>query len=182
MNLQESIQRIKQMMGVLNENNHYYDKILDLYSEFGMEGLSKDEEDYLKSGGQTEIPKRFKSEMSQEKYDDFVKGEQITNLESSDWEDIFDLQKIIDDSPNQTFVDNNFDSSGFYLDVLCSLVFPKNREIIDRLKKLNNYSSELSEIKNNEYHYVIPKHYLEHLNGIKYKKLPPESDRPEFEL
>ena len=50
------------------------------------------------------------------------------------------------------------------------------------LKNLNNYSSELSEIKNDEYYYVIPKHYLEHLNGIKYKKLPPESDRPEFEL
>ena len=103
-------------------------------------------------------------------------------MKSSDWEDIFDLQKIIDDSPNQILAENNFDGSGFYLDVLCSLVFPKDKEIIERLKNLNNYSSELSEIKNNEYYYVIPKHYLEHLNGIKYKKLPPESDRPEFEF
>ena len=182
MNLQENIQRIKSMMGLLTEDNHYYDEILDLYSEVGMEGLSKDEIDYLKSGGQTELPKRFKSEMSQEKYDNFVKGGQTTELKSSEWEDIFDLQKIIDDSPNQVLVEYNFDGSGFYLDVLCSLVFSKDKEIIERLKNLNNYSSELSEIKNNKYYYVIPKHYLEHLNGIKYKKLPPESDRPEFEL
>ena len=182
MNLQENISRIKQMMGLLIEDNHYYDKILDLYSEVGMKGLSKDEEEYLKSGGQTELPKRFKSEMSQEKYDNFVKGEQTTELKSSDWEDIFDLQKIIDDSPNQVLVENNFDGSGFYLDVLCSLVFPKDKQIIERLKNLNNYSSELSEIKNDEYYYVIPKHYLEHLNRIKYKKLPPESDKPEFEF
>ena len=117
-----------------------------------------------------------------EKYDNFVKGGQTTELKSSEWEDIFDLQKIIDDSPNQVLVEYNFDGSGFYLDVLCSLVFSKDKEIIERLKNLNNYSSELSEIKNNKYYYVIPKHYLEHLNGIKYKKLPPESDRPEFEL
>ena len=38
------------MMGLLTEDNHYYDEILDLYSEVGMEGLSKDEIDYLKSG------------------------------------------------------------------------------------------------------------------------------------
>ena len=41
MNLQENIQRIKKMMGLLTEDNHYYDEILDLYSEVGMEGLSK---------------------------------------------------------------------------------------------------------------------------------------------
>jgi hypothetical protein len=33
MNLQENIQRIRKMMGLLTEDNHYYDKILDLYSE-----------------------------------------------------------------------------------------------------------------------------------------------------
>ena len=63
-----------------------------------------------------------------------------------------------------------------------AIVARKDKEIIERLKNLNNYSSELSEIKNNKYLYVIPKHYLEHLNGIEYKNLPPESDRPEFEL
>jgi hypothetical protein len=181
-NLQENIQRIREMMGLLKEDNHYYDKILDMYSEFGMDGLTKDEQEYLKSGGQTELPKRFKSEIEQEKYDSFAKGEQSTELKSSDWEDIFDLQKIIDDSPNQVLVENNFDGTGFYLDVLCSLIFPKENEIIERLENLNNYSSELSEIKGKYYYYVIPKYYLEHLNGIKYKNLPPNSDRPEFEL
>ena len=175
----------------LNESKYvqdnYYDEILDLYSEVGMKGLSKDEEEYLKSGGKTELPKRFKSEVSQEKYDNFVKGEQATKLKSSDWEDIFDLQKIIDDSQNQVLIENNFDGIGFYLDGLCSLIFPNNEEIIERLKNLNKYSSELSEMRNNEYYYVIPKHYLEHLNGIKYKKTPPNSsipnsDIPEFDI
>ena len=184
MNLQENIDRIKSMMGLLNEDNHYYDKILDLYLEVGMEGLSKDEKEYLKSGGKTELPKKFKSEVSQEKYDNYVKGEQTTKFKSSDWEDIFNLQKIIDDSPNQVLVENNFDGAGFYLDVLCSLIFLEDKEIIEKLKNLNNYSSGLSEMKNNKYYYVIPKHYLEHLNGLKYKKLlpPPDSDIPEFEI
>ena len=138
MNLQENIQRIKKMMGLLTEDNHYYDEILDLYSEVGMEGLSKDEIDYLKSGRQTELPNRFKSQQSQEKHDEFVKGNNSTELRTSDWQDIFDLQKIIDESPTQVYVDNNFDGVGFYLDVLCSLIFPMSDEIIENLKKLLN--------------------------------------------
>ena len=182
MNLQENIQRIKEMMGLLTEDNHYYDEILDLYSEVGMEGLSKDEIDYLKSGGQTELPNRFKSQQSQEKHDEFVKGNNSTELRTSDWQDIFDLQKIIDKSPTQVYVDNNFDGVGFYLDALCSLIFPMGDEIIENLKKLNN-STGLSEIKKNQYYYVIPKSYIEHLNGVNNKKLPPpNSNRPQFEL
>ena len=178
MNLQEQTNRIKQMMGLLNEeDNEYYDKILDLFSEVGMEGLSKDEIDYLKSGGQTELPNRFKSQQSRERYDEFVKGNNSTELTTSDWQDIFDLQKIIDKSPTQVYMVNNFDGVGFYLDSLCSLIFPTDDEIIKNLKKLNHYSSEFSEIKKNQYYYAIPKHYAEHLSGIKNKKLPPNSNR-----
>ncbi len=33
-----------------------YDRILDIYNEYGEEGMSKEEKEYLKSGGQTKIP------------------------------------------------------------------------------------------------------------------------------
>lgn len=166
-------------MGLVNEEyNEYYDKILDLFSEVGLDGLSKDEIDYLKSGGQTDLPIRFKSQQSQEKYDEFVKGNNSTELTTSDWQDIFDLQKIIDKSPTQVCVINNFDGVGFYLDLLCSLIFPVDDEIIENLKKLNHYSSELSEIKKSQYYYAIPKNYMEHLNGVKIKKLPPKLNKP----
>ena len=37
----------------------YYDIILDLYNEVGLEGMSDEEIEYLKSGGQSNIPDRF---------------------------------------------------------------------------------------------------------------------------
>ena len=37
----------------------YYDIILDLYNEVGLEGMTDDEIKYLKSGGQSNIPDRF---------------------------------------------------------------------------------------------------------------------------
>jgi len=37
----------------------YYNQILDLYNESGFNGMSEDEIEYLKSGGKSEIPKRF---------------------------------------------------------------------------------------------------------------------------
>jgi hypothetical protein len=172
--LQEQISRMKSMMGIITEDNEFYDRILDLYSEVGIEGLSKDEIDYLKSGGQTELPSRYKSEISQEKYNDFVKGSEMVELKTSDWQDIFELQKIIDDSSEQVYATNNFDDIGFFLWSLCSLVFPKNEEIIKRLKKLNNYNPELSVIKDDKYQYVILKSYLEHLSGLDYKIIPPQ--------
>jgi len=37
----------------------YYDIILDLYNEVGLEGMTDDEIKYLKSGGESNIPDRF---------------------------------------------------------------------------------------------------------------------------
>ena len=46
---------------VINEqfDYDYYDIILDLYNEVGIEGMTDDEVEYLKSGGQSNIPDRF---------------------------------------------------------------------------------------------------------------------------
>ena len=47
---------------LLKENSSKeYDEILDLYNELGLDGMSKDEIDFLKSGGQTKLPNRFKT-------------------------------------------------------------------------------------------------------------------------
>lgn len=163
--LSEEIKRMQQLAGIIKENDEYYDKILDFYNEVGIEGLSNDEVEYLKSGGQTELPNRFKSKISQEKYDNFVKGIEPTDLTASDWQDIIALQNIIDNVKKQVYVVNNYDNVGFYLNVLCSLVFPMDETIVEELKKLNNYSN-MSKVVDNEYYYVIPKYYLEHLSGI----------------
>jgi hypothetical protein len=40
-------------------NTDYYDSILDLYNEVGLEGMTDEEIDYLKSGGESNVPDRF---------------------------------------------------------------------------------------------------------------------------
>ena len=63
-NIYEQIIRTKQMMGIISENvdMRAYDKCLDLYNEVGIDGMEPDEIAYLKSGGETEIPIRFKEQ------------------------------------------------------------------------------------------------------------------------
>ena len=39
----------------------YYDVILDLYNDVGLEGMTDEEIEYLKSGGQSNVPERFLS-------------------------------------------------------------------------------------------------------------------------
>jgi hypothetical protein len=52
MNLQENIQRIKQMMGIICENDELTNRILDKINQFGMESLSKAEKQYLDNKSQ----------------------------------------------------------------------------------------------------------------------------------
>lgn len=47
MNLQENLYRIKQMMGLINENDEMTNRILDKISEVGYENLSKSEKQFL---------------------------------------------------------------------------------------------------------------------------------------
>ena len=51
-------EQLKRISLLINEafDSHIYDLILDKYNEVGLEGMSEDEIDYLKSGGETEIP------------------------------------------------------------------------------------------------------------------------------
>ena len=47
MNLNENLYRIKQMMGLINENDEITNRILDKISEVGYENLSKSEKQFL---------------------------------------------------------------------------------------------------------------------------------------
>jgi hypothetical protein len=49
------------VMRVIKEqfDSNYYDIILDLYNEVGLEGMTDEEIKYLKSGGQSNVPERF---------------------------------------------------------------------------------------------------------------------------
>jgi hypothetical protein len=46
---------------IINEqfDADYYDIILDLYNEVGLEGMTDEEIEYLKSGGESNVPERF---------------------------------------------------------------------------------------------------------------------------
>lgn len=49
------------VMRIINEqfDADYYDIILDLYNEVGLEGMTDEEIEYLKSGGESNVPERF---------------------------------------------------------------------------------------------------------------------------
>lgn len=145
MKLQENIQRIKQMMGLLTENNEFYDKILDLYSEVGMEGMSEDEIAYLKSGGKSELPRRFESELQQQEYDDFMKNPSVEPDLSDIYEKTQKLREILDNS--EWKISYPFDGLGL-LGYLFQIIFKDEKlfgELVDVL-----YGSE-EDFKNDKY-------------------------------
>jgi len=51
-------EQLKRMSLLINEkfDSHIYDLVLDIYNEYGLNGMAEDEVAYLKSGGETEIP------------------------------------------------------------------------------------------------------------------------------
>jgi hypothetical protein len=51
----------KIVMRIINEqfDSEYYDIILDLYNEVGFDGMTDEEIEYLKSGGESNVPERF---------------------------------------------------------------------------------------------------------------------------
>jgi hypothetical protein len=149
---------------ILKENSTpEYDEILDLYSEVGLENMSEDEIDFLKSGGQTKLPRRISSRNSQKEYDDFVKNKNldIKNLTTEEWQDINDLKKIINDCQDVK-ITYDYEGVGFYLDLMCNLNFIYTKDTFNSLKTLNNQFNLSQE--NGKIIYSVPKSWLKHLN------------------
>lgn len=89
-------EQLKRISFLINEefDSHIYDLILDKYNEVGLEGMSQDEIDYLKSGGETEIPTSFREPEKQ--YDlglDSEYGGDVYDGEFDD-EDTLDPEEI----------------------------------------------------------------------------------------
>ena len=79
-------EQLKRISSLINEefDSHIYDLILDKYNEVGLEGMAEDEVNYLKSGGETDIPTSFRE--PEQKYDLM---QVLSNL-SDDNEDVYD--------------------------------------------------------------------------------------------
>jgi len=170
MNLQEQISRMKSMMGLLIENNEYYDQILDLYSEKGFEGMTDDEIDYLKSGGQTKLPIRFKQYDSESKNQ--LQNLGVEDLKTEEWQDIFQLQKIINSNFGNVQYKNSFEGVGLHLNNFCHLIFDYDKETLNELEDLNysnimkKLESPTIEIIDNKIYYVIPKNWVNQLDNL----------------
>lgn len=80
-------EQLKRISLLINEDfdSHIYDLILDKYNEVGLEGMAEDEINYLKSGGETEIPTSFRepekqSYFNDEDNDDVTKARELMEL------------------------------------------------------------------------------------------------------
>jgi hypothetical protein len=104
------------VMRIINEqfDMDYYDIILDLYNEVGLEGMTDEEIEYLKSGGESNVPERF------------LGGDlDIDSEESEDFGGL-DRFKEIMDGYNHKIVDTAPDGK-------LRVVFRENPEILERL-------------------------------------------------
>ena len=96
----------------------YYDSILDLYNEVGLEGMTDEEIEYLKSGGESNVPDRF------------LGGD--LDIESEETEDKFgDIEqfKSIMENNRHKVVDTAEDGK-------LRIVFKENEELLEEINNL----------------------------------------------
>jgi hypothetical protein len=96
----------------------YYDSILDLYNEVGLEGMTDEEIKYLKSGGESNVPDRFLS------------GD--LDIEPEETEDKFgDIEnfKSIMENNRHKIVDTAEDGK-------LRIVFKENEELLEEINNL----------------------------------------------
>jgi hypothetical protein len=121
----------------LNENSTpEYDEILDLYNELGLDGMSKDEIDFLKSGGQTKLPNRFKTRDLLDKHRETTKSHEYwrpsnPSIDEESYRKINRLKKILDKYPDWV-IDYPFEGVGWGLGNLFSILF-KDEKPFDEL-------------------------------------------------
>ena len=106
-----------------------YDEILDLYNQVGLEGMSKDEVDFLKSGGNTKLPNRFKQDVPTE-------SEKLDGL------------KTLLLLNNVWIVDFPYNGLGYGLDNLFCILF-RDEDLLDELITIMYGSKENYEKENN---------------------------------
>lgn len=136
----------KIVMRIINEqfDADYYDIILDLYNEVGIKGMTDEEIDYLKSGGESNIPERF------------LGGD--LNIDDEESEDISGLSRFkeIMDGYNHKIVDTAPDGK-------LRVVFRENPEIIEQLEGVIPESS--IEVRQGHIIILVPQNWTDDIFG-----------------
>jgi len=157
----ELISLIKQIIKE-NNSNTYYDQILDLYNEVGIEGMNEDDIEYLKSGGTSELPERFKNDVEPElENDDEHFAIQWKNLET--------LKKIVDRV--QTDVQFPYDDKEKPLNLYFVLMFKYHEKLFNKLIEMfgdktikgNNIKIRPVKLHKNDIWLTIPKSWFDEL-------------------
>ena len=131
---------------IMNEqfDMDYYDIILDLYNEVGLEGMTDEEIEYLKSGGESNVPERF------------LGGDlDIDSEESEDFGGL-DRFKEIMDGYNHKIVDTAPDGK-------LRVVFRENPEILERLDGV--VPESLIEVRQGHIIILVPENWTDDIFG-----------------
>jgi hypothetical protein len=123
----------------------YYDIILDLYNEVGLEGMTDDEIKYLKSGGESNVPDRF------------LGGDVDIEDEGEDFEKSgLDTFKEIMDSNRHKVVETAPDGK-------LRIVFKETPDLIEELS--NIIPEPLLEVKQGYIIIIVPQNWTDDIFG-----------------
>jgi len=134
------------VMRIMNEqfDMDYYDIILDLYNEVGLEGMTDEEIEYLKSGGESNVPERF------------LGGDLDIDDEESEDMGGLDRFKEIMDGFNHKVVDTAPDGK-------LRVVFKERPEIMERLEGVVPESS--IEVRQGYIIILVPQNWTDDIFG-----------------
>ena len=125
----------------------YYDIILDLYNEVGLEGMSDEEIEYLKSGGQSNVPERF------------LRGD----IDIEDEEDGDDFEKVGLDLFKEIMESNRHKVVDTAPDSKLRVVFKESEELLNDLS--NVIPESLIDVKQGYIIVIIPENWTDDIFG-----------------
>ena len=138
----------KIVMRIINEqfDSEYYDIILDLYNEVGLEGMTDEEIKYLKSGGESNVPERF------------LGGDLNIDFDNEESEDMggLDRFKEIMDGFNHKVVDTAPDGK-------LRVVFREKPEIMEQLQGV--VPESLIEVRQGHIIVIVPQNWTDDIFG-----------------
>jgi hypothetical protein len=125
----------------------YYDVILDLYNDVGLEGMTDEEIEYLKSGGQSNVPERF------------LRGD----IDIEDEEDGDDFEKVGLDLFKEIMESNRHKVVDTAPDSKLRVVFKESEELLNDLS--NVIPESLIEVKQGYIIVIIPENWTDDIFG-----------------
>lgn len=125
----------------------YYDVILDLYNDVGLEGMTDEEIEYLKSGGQSNVPERF------------LRGD----IDIEDEEDGDDFEKVGLDLFKEIMESNRHKVVDTAPDSKLRVVFKESEELLNDLS--NVVPESLIEVKQGYIIVIIPENWMDDIFG-----------------